>query len=449
MRLDIASTLRNFERAKEVHDNAAETIPFHPVFDLVGASQEERASIEEFGLQAIKASTVGAIILSGGQGTRLGFDGPKGMYNIGLLSGKCIFQIHVERIDGIRHLCRLDDGSLPSIPIYIMTSDFNHKRILSFFSDMNYFGYPPNDIYFFEQSLELCLSKDGKIIIESPSSLSLAPDGNGGIYNALRTTGAMEDIQRRGLMHLHAYGIDNVLTKSIDPAFIGMCIRDGADCGNKVVQRLNKDEKVGVTVLRNGKMFVAEYSELPPSIASSSDPETGLLLFNAANICNHYFSVSFLINSLFPNLCDMYHLASKKIPYMNKEGVTVTPSTDNGYKLEMFIFDSFPYASRFSVMNSLRIDEFAPVKNHPSSSTDTPTTACAMITHQVIRWLETAGAHFHWKYNGEIKETFERSALNDAINRGDVVCEISPLVSYAGEGLERFRGSTIVIPFSI
>jgi UDP-N-acetylglucosamine/UDP-N-acetylgalactosamine diphosphorylase len=335
-----------------------------------------------------------------------------------------------------------------------MTSDLNHNIIQQYFKENDFFNYPKEDVLFFEQGLELCLTKDGKIIIESPTSLALAPDGNGGIFAALRVSGALDDIVSRGVRHLHVYGIDNIMTRAADPRFIGLCIRDNAEVGNKVVPRLNKDEKVGVTVIRQGRMYVAEYSELPPEIASSVDPTTGTLLFDAANICNHYFSVEFIRTTLMSNLSNMYHLASKKIPYMNSDGVTVTPTTDNGFKLETFIFDCFPLATRFSVLSGPRDDEFAPVKNHPGASSDTPESAVAMLSRQGLRWLREAGAVIAWKRpgsdaNAEGDVNFVEEDLQSAITRGEVLCEISPLLSYEGENLDAFRDQRVVLPCSL
>jgi UDP-N-acetylglucosamine/UDP-N-acetylgalactosamine diphosphorylase len=424
--------------------------PFHPVFDWIAAAEVEKRNLESIGRDAIRVGSVGAVILSGGQGTRLGFNGPKGVFDIGLESHKSIFQLHIERIDKIRQLSCKEDGTFPSVPVYIMTSDLNHQIIIDFFAQNNYFGYPSADIFFFEQALELCLSKDGKIIVESPTSLALAPDGNGGLFSALESSGALEDIANRGVMHLHAYGIDNVLTKSVDPAFMGLCILNNADCGNKVVPRASKDEKVGVTVLRDGKMFVAEYSELPENIASASD-ESGKLLFNAANICNHYFNVNFLVETMMPKLDNMYHLAAKKIPYMNADRQTVQPDVVNGYKLELFIFDGFPYADRFTVMSSDRQEEFAPVKNSAEASSDTAATAKAMMTWQAIRWLLKAGANIRWNDPdaADGAGSIDSESFAAAVKTGQVTCEISPLVSYCGEGLEAYAGTTVTLPIRL
>jgi UDP-N-acetylglucosamine/UDP-N-acetylgalactosamine diphosphorylase len=176
-------------------------------------------------------------------------------------------------------------------------------------------------------------------------------------------------MQRRGVEHLHIYGIDNVLTKSLDPVFLGACIEQSAECGNKVVWRAHKSEKVGVTAELDGRMHVLEYSELPPDLADAEDAN-GKLLFGAANICNHYLSVQFLTEKVFKDdkLSAVYHVAKKKIPFFDAAlQETVTPSEPNGIKLEMFIFDVFPLASRWVVVEGLRRDEFAPVKNAPGS----------------------------------------------------------------------------------
>lgn len=313
---DIPLVLANYKKAKVQSNNTASVIPVKQVYNTEDPIR--RNHWESLGNDAILKSKVATVILSGGQGTRLGFDGPKGMYDIGLPSKKTIFEIHIEKVNKIRRLVaeKFRSSDIPSIPIYIMTSDLNDKIIKDFFLENEYFGYPHEDIYFFEQGLEPCLSLEGKIIIESPSTMALSPDGNGGIYSALASTGALADMERRGIEHLHVYGIDNVLTKAADPLFLGVCIADGAQCGNKIVWRANEAEKVGVTVELEGKMMVIEYSEIPKSLAEAVDTTTGKLLFGAANICNHYFSFAF-VKELIPNLARIYHLAEKKIPFYN------------------------------------------------------------------------------------------------------------------------------------
>ena len=207
--------------------------------DWIDMPKLDKELVWDIGIESISKSEVAAVIMSGGQGTRLGYDGPKGMYNINLPSNKSIFQLHIEKIMGIRKLAQTKqqatDHILPSVPIYVMTSSLNHDIIQEYFNNNNYFNYPKQDIIFFAQRLEPCLTTNGKIIIESKDSLSMAPDGNGGLYQALEISGSLNNMKNRNIKHLHIYGIDNMLTKSIDPAFIGLCIQNESECGNKVV----------------------------------------------------------------------------------------------------------------------------------------------------------------------------------------------------------------------
>lgn len=375
--MDIGLSLSHLKcalQSSDANEVAKDFQPVSSVIDMISMTSGRKELTGNVGRAAIRQSKVAAVIMSGGQGTRLGFKGPKGMYNLNMPSQKTIFQIHIEKILRMKKLFSSSDpnptngiASSPSIPIYVMTSNLNHQIIVDFFKDNSYFGYPPQDIVFFEQGVEPSFTHDGKIIIESESTLSLAPDGNGGIYRALLVAGCIDDMILRGVEHLHIYGIDNVLTKAVDPYFIGACIHDQAEVGNKVVWRAGKGEKVGVTAQLDGRMHILEYSEIPQQLAESSD-SNGKLLFGAANICNHYVSVRFLSEVILPNLSSTYHIAKKKIPYMDAfTRHTVDPSSINGLKLEMFIFDVFPLASRWTLVEVAREDEFAPVKNAPGS----------------------------------------------------------------------------------
>jgi UDP-N-acetylglucosamine/UDP-N-acetylgalactosamine diphosphorylase len=363
--LNIERSVSHFATAN-LGDISKSNDPFTPasnVVNLAEISDERRNTLVSAGYDAVRMGKVAAVIMSGGQGTRLGYAGPKGMYNLGMPSHKTIFQMHIEKIVKINLLA----GNMDFVPVYIMTSNLNHSIIVQYFAEHNYFGYPADRVVFFEQGVEPSFTFDGKIIIESAESLSLAPDGNGGIYRALQYSGCIDDMLRRGVEHLHIYGIDNVLTKSLDPLFIGACIANQVECGNKVVWRAHKTEKVGVTAELNGRMHVLEYSELPTDLADSEDAE-GKLLFGAANICNHYLSVSFLQQRVLPSLSEVYHVAKKKIPYYDPvTKQTVTPDEVNGVKMEMFIFDVFPLATRWLVVEGCRGDEFAPVKNAPGT----------------------------------------------------------------------------------
>jgi UDP-N-acetylglucosamine/UDP-N-acetylgalactosamine diphosphorylase len=438
--------MAHFKAAHELQAQMQEARSYLPIreedtehfLNLGTLSNDEKKRMEKIGLTAIGNGQVAAVILSGGQGTRLGFNGPKGMYNVGLISGKSIFQLHIERVMKIKELAAKSVGNNSlSIPIYVMTSDLNHEIIMNYFKSQNFFNYPEKDIIFFEQGLEPCFTFDGKMIIENPNSLSLAPDGNGGVYPALLRSGSLQDMTNRGISHIHFYGIDNILTKSLDPVYIGVCIDRGIECGNKVVWRANKSEKVGTTVESGGKMHVVEYSELPAELANSMNEKTNRFLFGAGNICNHLMTLPFLMEKVLPNLNGIYHIANKKISYYDfQEQKQIVPKEPNGVKLEMFIFDIFPFADKWIVIETERTDEFAPVKNEPGNPADSPDTARALISLQAVRWLQAAGAQL-----SSTDFTYTMLPTNSELQ-----CEISPLLSYAGEGLESYRGKEVNLP---
>lgn len=406
------------------------------------ASDGEKDRWFKTGLKAVAEGKVAAVVLSGGQGTRLGFDGPKGMYNIGLPSSKTLFQLQAERI---RRVCELaaaaavstargeskSSGGDVRIPWYIMTSPLNDASTRSFFSKNNFFGLSKSDVFFFSQGMLPCMTREGKIMLESAGRVAMAPDGNGGIYPALHMTGAVKDMRVRGVEHLHVSSIDNALVRVADPHFIGYCIEKGADCGNKSVMKTQPREKVGVVVKRGGKACVVEYSEMTREACERRDPSTGKLVFGAGNICNHYFSLSFLEDTVIPGMSKMYHVAQKKIPMAEgPKGETRKPAENNGVKLESFIFDVFPLSQNMVLFEASRDDEFAPVKNAPGTATDSPDTAREMISEQAKRWARAAGAKLE-----------ERG--------GEGLCEISPLVSYGGEGLEKRVGEVLTVPFRL
>ena len=238
---------------------------------------------------------------------------------------------------------------------------------------------------------------------------------------------------RRGTRYLHVFSIDNALTKIADPVFLGHCIRTGADCGNKVVWKTGPHEKVGVLANRGGKPCIVEYSEITTEMAERTDPATGRLVFGAGNICNHFYTLAFLTGKVLPNLGSMYHIARKKIPsYDAGSGTTVTPASNNGIKLESFIFDVFPWSEAMAVLDVVRHEEFAPVKNAPGSASDSPDTARAYLSRQAREWVVAAGG-----------------ALA-AAGEDEGCCEIAPATSYGGEGLAGLvKGKTLECPFSL
>ncbi|GAA5976374.1 hypothetical protein JCM10908_005476 [Rhodotorula pacifica] len=393
---------------------------------VIGDEQEAQ-QWNQVGLDAIRDGKVAVLLMAGGQGTRLGSSAPKGCYDIGLPSHKSLFQLQAERIRRLQVVA----GAAKPLPWYVMTSGPTRKPTEEFFAENGYFGLEKEDVVFFEQGVLPCLTDDGKMFLDTPSAVAVAPDGNGGVYAALRNPDPaspssptiLADLSRREIEYIHAYGVDNCLVRVADPTFVGYCISRKADCGAKVVKKTVPTESVGVVALKGGKFAVVEYSEISSEMAERKDTNGTDLAFRAANIANHFYSRAFLEEvSHFDETQMPYHIARKKIPHVDlSTGSKVKPTTPNGMKLEQFVFDVFPFTRQFALLEVERESEFSPLKNAPGTGSDDPETSRRDLLREQRRWLERAGA------------TVET----------DVEVELSPLVSYAGEGLEAAKGLKI------
>ncbi|KAL7210875.1 hypothetical protein ACSBR2_013866 [Camellia fascicularis] len=409
---------------------AIEPVPEGSVSTVEERKIEEREKWWKMGMKAISEGKLAVLLLSGGQGTRLGSSDPKGCFNIGLPSGKSLFQLQAERILCVKKLAAQSVNEAGFVPIhwYIMTSPFTDDATRKFFESHKYFGLEADQITFFQQGTIPCVSKDGRIIMESPYKVAKAPDGNGGLYSALKYSRLLEDMATRGVKYLDCYGVDNALVRVADPTFLGYFIDKGVAAAAKVVRKAYPQEKVGVFVRRGkgGPLSVVEYSELDQSLASAINQETGRLRFCWSNVCLHMFTLDFL-NQVADGLekDSIYHLAEKKIPSIH--GQTL------GYKLEQFIFDAFPYAPSTALFEVLREEEFAPVKNANGSNFDTPDSARLLVLRLHTRWVVAAGGF-----------------LTHSVPLYATGVEVSPLCSYAGENLEAIcRGRTFHAPCEI
>lgn len=412
----------NFERALSFQEPLAKISPL-PSDQSASVISSPAAEIEKWrnaGLQAIEQGKVAVLLLAGGQGTRLGSSAPKGCYDVNLPSGSSLFELQARRIAKIAKLAHAEASG---IPWYIMTSGPTKVPTENFFENHSYFGLDPKNVVFFEQGVLPCTTDDGKVILEAPGKVSVAPDGNGGVYKALYKSGVLKDMQSRGVEHIHMYCVDNSLVKVADPVFIGYAALHGFEIATKVVRKRSATEPVGLIVAKDGKPSVIEYSEISSELAHAIEPGTNLLKFRAANIVNHYYSMKFLSRS--KELAEglPFHSAHKKIPHVSENGETVKPSKPNGIKLEQFVFDVFQQVplDSFGCLEVARENEFSPVKNAPGSGEDCPETARDDLMQEGKRWLESAGA----------------------------VCpypvEISPSVSYAGEGLDSFKDDHVKV----
>ncbi|KAG9314107.1 nucleotide-diphospho-sugar transferase [Chiua virens] len=377
--------------------------------ESVSADPAKATEWKQIGLRAIANGQVGVLLMAGGQGTRLGSSAPKGCYDIEAEFGK-------------------PKGSVV-VPWYVMTSGPTRRETELFFSKNNYFGLDLKNVIVFEQGTLPCLTMEGKIMLETTSHVSVAPDGNGGLYAATRaplspsdkSRTVLTDLAHRRIQYVHAYCVDNCLVKVADPVFLGYCIARQADCAAKVVPKTSPTESVGVVARRGDKFSVVEYSEITKEQAEARNSETGQLSFNAGNIANHFYTTAFLqsVESFEDELA--YHIARKKISTIDLQtGEVIKPSKPNGMKLELFVFDVFPFTKGFSVFEVVRKEEFSPLKNAPGTGSDDPDTSRRDLLDQHRRFLENAGAR--------LKEGVE--------------IELSPLVTYAGEGLESVKGET-------
>jgi len=392
-----------------------EPLPESATASILDSKPEDIEKWYESGLDLIAENSVGVVLMAGGQGTRLGSSDPKGCFNIGLPSEKSLFQIQAERIRKVAKLAHKKSGKDVVVPWYVMTSGPTRGPTEKYFKENNYFGLKAENVIIFEQGVLPCISNEGKILLENKGKVAVAPDGNGGIYQAIVTSSVMEDMRKRGIKHIHAYCVDNCLVKVADPVFIGFAASKDVDIATKVVRKRSAKESVGLILLKNGKPDVVEYSEIDAETAEAKDPkQQDVLKFRAANIVNHYYSFRFLES--IPQWAHKlpHHVARKKIPYVDTEsGNTVKPEKPNGIKLEQFVFDVFPMLDlkKFACMEVKREEEFSPLKNAKGTGEDDQDTSKRDIMQQGQRWAKAAGAM--------VVSEGEESGI-----------EISPLVSY-------------------
>ena len=338
-----------------IHQKKQERGPFEPLgVTEISEIKQREDEFRRVGLEAIRACKVGAILLAGGQGTRLGFDKAKGMFNIGVNRTLYIFE------QLIANLMNVTNEAGAWVPLYIMTSDKNDAQTRAFFEEHNYFGYNKDYVKFFVQEMVPAVDFDGNVLREAEDSLAMSPNGNGGWYKSLLCAGLDQDIRDKGVEWLNVFAVDNVLQKIADPVFVGATILSGCVCGSKVVRKVSLHERVGAMCLENGKPSIVEYYELTDEMAEARD-EKGTLLYGFGVILNYLFRVDKLNEIAGSNL--PIHIVEKKVPYLDESGQMQKPEEPNAYKFETLILDMVYMMDNCLAFEVEREKEFAPVKN--------------------------------------------------------------------------------------
>ncbi len=398
--------------------------PF-PVIPLAATAAEQardqRAAAA--GRELLRQGKVAVLVVAGGLGSRLGREEPKGCLEIGPISRRSLFQFHTEKI------IRLERLTGKPILFLIMTSEQNHADTIEYFQDHHYFGKNPDTLFFFSQASQPAFDHNGKLLLRSRSALALSPDGHGGLLTALHRHGLVDTLESAGVELLYYFQVDNVLCRIADPVFLGHHVLQQAEMASKSVAKRNAEEKVGVFCRVNGRPTVVEYSELDDTLRHQTDDQGGLR-FKQGSIAIHIFSLTFFKRLFAAKVQLPYHLALKKIPCIDGQGCPVAPESENGFKLEQFIFDALPYARNTIVVETSREEEFSPVKN--ATGLDSPETATRAMVELFSRWLEKAGVAVPRSAEGLSRHRLEISPLY-ALDEEDLRSKIPGALVISGD----------------
>lgn len=412
--IDFDELHRLYERAR----SSSESLDLSGLEPLP-VEEADRVSPETIatGEAALRAGEVAIILVAGGQGSRLNFDHPKGMFPIGPVTSRTLFDIHVGKVRALSRRYGVQ------VPLLIMTSPATDAETKAYFETRSYFGLPREQVTFFEQGTMPALDIDtGRLLMEKPGVVFTSPNGHGGTLTALSDTGLLASLQGRGVRTLFYFQVDNPMVKVADPAFLGRHIETGAELSTKVIDKAYPEEKMGVFAQINGRCGIIEYSDLPDELAQLTDPD-GSLTYRAGNPAIHVFDVSFLdrVTSGADRL--PFHVARKKVPYLDTNGTTIEPTEPNAFKFETFIFDAFPKADRWLAVRTTREEEFGPVKN--ADGADSPSTCQTLMTRQAVSWLRAVGVHVPDDVPVEIPPTF-------ALDADELKSKVSPDLSIDG-----------------
>lgn len=378
--------------------------PAFRLHDKVRAISAEQAT--ERGQQALAAGHVGAILVAGGQGTRLGFDKPKGMFSIGPISGSSLFQILIEKVIARSRVAGM------RIPLYVMTSPATHAETVTYLAANENFGLPSEDLIIFCQGTMPAVNEAGKLLLDERHQLALSPDGHGGMVRALVTSGALAQMRARGIQQLFYSQIDNPLVEMCDPEFLGYHLLSHSELSTQVVAKRTSRDKVGNVVEIDGRLRIIEYSDLNPLANEIVERKAAddTPIFWAGNTAIHAIEVALLERASQSASALPFHVARKAVPHLDATGKRIEPREPNAVKFERFIFDLLPEARQAIVVEVDEAKAFAPVKNAPGEARDTPQTVQQQMIALHRDWLQAAGVEVANGVAVEISPTFAQNA---------------------------------------
>lgn len=418
--LDLANIGELFQLSKRQSDHQDFhrcTVPDIVRMPTTDADVHAWSKAGEVGAQAIRQGKLAVIMVAGGQGTRLGHDGPKGTYPIGPVTQRSLFQIHAEKVLALGRRHQVD------IPFLIMTSEENDQTTREFFAQHHYFGLKPEQVIFFVQGMLPALdASTGEMLLSAEDELALSPNGHGGVIEALDAAGLLNQLQSQGIRHCYYFQVDNPLVQIGEELFLGMHLNAQADMSLKVVAKLNAQERMGNLVELDGKYRIVEYTELPTELAEQKD-ETGQLRFWAGSPAIHLFDLAFLQRLAHGDITLPYHLARKSVPYVNEQGTLHKPASPNAVKYERFIFDALPLAERVLAVETTRAFEFEPLKN--AEGDNSPFTVKQALSDRYQSWLCACGIEL------QIEQWYELSPL--------VILDMNDLEHYTPETIIKWH----------
>ena len=382
-----------------------------------GSDSGEWQAAYATGVEAISAGKVAAFTVAGGQGTRLGYDGPKGTFPVTPVSKKPLFQIFAEK------LIRSGERFGVNIPWFILTSETNNEATIAAFQESDFWGLNPDSVHFIVQGLMPTVDYSGKILMADKSTIAMAPDGHGGSLRALVRSGAIKQMETLGIEYVSYFQVDNPLARCIDPEFIGFHVLRQSQLSSKMVPKAYAREKVGIFCIQENTVKVIEYSDMPDALQDETD-ENGSIRYNAGNVAIHLFNREFIANvgGSSSSVQLPFHRADKKISHLNAEGQIVEPETVNGVKFEQFVFDALPVAKNPLIIETAREDEYSPVKNAEGDAS--PKTCGEDQLRMFARWLKAAGETIKTDASGLPEVTIEISPLF-AVDEADFIARWS------------------------